>query len=131
MSNTMSNTNKLGIWMDHSKAHLIEFKKESTPLTIINTTFNHEDMESALNRSEQLMHNKRQQKQALYYNKLGNAIIPYGEVLLFGPTNAKTELLNVLQSDLRFEKIKIETQPADKMTENQKNAFVQKHFSKH
>ncbi|MFT4754889.1 MAG: hypothetical protein ACI85Q_002452 [Salibacteraceae bacterium] len=127
----MSNANKLGIWMDHSEAHLIAFKKESFPLTIINTTFNHEDMESALNRSEQLMHNKRQQQQALYYKKLGNAIIPYEEVLLFGPTNAKTELLNVLQSDLRFEKIKIEVQSADKMTENQKNAFVQKHFSKH
>jgi hypothetical protein len=127
----MSNVNKIGIWMDHSEAHLIEFKKESSPLTIINTTFNHEDMEAALNRSEQLMHNKRQQQQALYYQKLGNAITPYKEVLLFGPTNAKTELFNVLQSDLRFKKIKIEVQPADKMTENQKNAFVHKHFSKH
>ena len=127
----MSNTNKLGIWMDHSEAHLIEFKKESSPLRIINTTFNHEDKESALNRSEQLMHNKRQQQQALFYKKLGNAIMPYDEVLLFGPTDAKTELLNVLQSDLRFEKIEIEVKPADKMTENQKQAFVQKYFSEH
>ena len=126
----MSNANKLGIWMDHSEAHLIEFKKKSTPLTIISTTFNHEDMESALNKSEQLMHNKRQQQQALYYKKIGKAIIPYKEVLLFGPTEAKTELLNVLQSDLRFKKIKIEVQPADKMTENQKKAFVQKYYSK-
>ena len=126
----MSNANKLGIWMDHSEAHLIEFKKKSTPLTIINTTFNREDKESALNRSEQLMHNKRQQQQALFYKKLGNEMIPYDEVLLFGPTDAKTELLNVLQSDLRFEKTKIEVQPADKMTENQKQAYVQKYFSR-
>ncbi|MFT4754497.1 MAG: hypothetical protein ACI85Q_002056 [Salibacteraceae bacterium] len=55
----MSIKNKLGIWMDHSEAHLIAFKKEPFPLTIISTTFNHEDMEAALNRSEHLMHNKR------------------------------------------------------------------------
>jgi nitrogenase subunit NifH len=130
LTNVMSNKKKLGIWMDHSEAHLIEFKKESSPLIIISTTFNHEDMEAALNRSEQLMHNKRQQQQAFYYQKIGNAIIAYEEVLIFGPTNAKTELLNVLESDLRFKKIKIEVQSADKMTDNQKNAFVKKHFSK-
>lgn len=75
------------------------------------------------------MHNKRQQQHAAYYKKLGETIISYEEVILIGPTDAKTELLNILQSDLRFKKIKIEVQPADKMSENQKQAFVKNHFS--
>ena len=125
----MSKANKLWIWMDQSDAHLREFKKESNPITIISTTFNHDDMESALNKCEQLMHNKRQQQQALYYRKKrGNAISDYEEVLIFGPMNAKTVLVNVIQSDLRFEKIKIKVQPADKMTKHLKNASVQKYF---
>ncbi|MEO6883324.1 MAG: hypothetical protein ABI199_04780 [Bacteroidia bacterium] len=126
----MPTTNKLGIWMDHSEAHLIELNNESSPTAIINNTFNHDDMEFALSKGEFLMHNKRQQHQAAYYKKLGDVIILYNEVILFGPTDAKTELLNVLRTDHRFEKIKIEVQATDKMSENKKQAFVRAHFSK-
>ena len=52
------------------------------------------------------------------------------EVLLFGPTNAKTELYNILKEDHHFDKIKIETAPSDKMTENQQYALLKEHFSK-
>jgi hypothetical protein len=50
--------------------------------------------------------------------------------LLFGPTDAKVELLNILKADLSFSKIKIETMQSDKMTENQEHAFVKDYFSK-
>jgi stalled ribosome rescue protein Dom34 len=42
------------------------------------------------------MHQKEQHEQSDYYKKIGEAIKNYQEVLLFGPTNAKTELLNLL-----------------------------------
>jgi len=125
----METANKFGIWMDHSNAHLIEFEKESTSIKTISTTFDHEDMEAALNKNENLMHNKRQQQNAIYYQKLADEISQYDEVVLFGPTDAKTELFNILKADLKFEKIKIEVKPADKMTENQQQAFVNEHFS--
>lgn len=125
----METTTKLGIWMDHSNAHLIGFAKESSLLKTISSTFNHDDKESALNKSESLMHNKRQQEQQAYYNKIGDAITDYEEVLLFGPTNAKTELLNIIKVDQRFNKIKIEAKTADKMTGNEQGAFVKKYFS--
>ena len=51
--------------------------------------------------------------------------------MLFGPTNAKTELLNLLKADHHFDKINIETKQADKMTENQQHAFVREYFFKH
>lgn len=125
----MSKSTKLGIWMDHSDAHLIAFEKESSTIKIISNNFGHDDMQSALVRSEQLMHNKRQQQNAAYYKKLGDAILIYSEVLLFGPTDAKMELFNILDADIRFEKIIIDVLAADKMTENEQYAFVKKHFA--
>ena len=76
------------------------------------------------------VHNKEQHQQSEFYKKLGEAIINYNEVILFGPTDAKAELHNILKADHRFAKIKIETKQADRMTENQQHAFVREYFSK-
>jgi len=76
------------------------------------------------------MHNKEQQQQSGYYKALGETINNFDNVLLFGPTDAKTELLNILKADMHFDKIKIETMQADKMTENQDQVFVRNYFSK-
>lgn len=83
-----------------------------------------------MGKSEKLMHNKEQHEQSEYYKKLGETIISYDEVILFGPTDAKIELFNVLRADQRFAKIKIEIKQTDKMTENQEHAFVREHFSR-
>lgn len=48
----------------------------------------------------------------------------YEHVLLFGTTNAKTELNNCLNKDLHFKDIEIDIESADKMTDNQQVAFV-------
>ena len=115
--------------MNHSRAHLIDFKKESAPAKVIKNSFMHEEVEQALNKSEQLMHNKRQQQRSFYYKKLGNALSPsYQEVLLFARADAKTKLYNILHSSFYFNKIKIEVQSAGKITEDQKQAFVKNHF---
>jgi stalled ribosome rescue protein Dom34 len=74
------------------------------------------------------MHNKRQQMHEAYYKKIAAVILKFEHVLLFGPTNAKTELYNYVNADLRFKHIKIETKAADKMTENKKVAFVRNYF---
>ena len=75
------------------------------------------------------MHVKEQHQQAAYYKELGQEIRNYDEVILFGPTNAKSELHNSLKTNALFDTIKITVEQADKMSENQQWAFVQKHFS--
>jgi hypothetical protein len=75
------------------------------------------------------MHNKEQHQQSEYYKKIGEIIKDYKEVILFGPTEAKTELFNILKADHLFENIKIEIKQTDKMTENQQHAFVKNHFN--
>lgn len=126
----MSGKKQLGIWMDHANAHLIEITKDTAVTETIESQFTHEAKEESLSRSENIMHNKEQHQQAEYYNKLGAIIRNYEEVLLFGPTNAKTELLNTLKADHLFENIKIEVKQAGKMTDNQQHAFVKEHFSR-
>jgi hypothetical protein len=127
----MATAKKLGIWMDHLNAHLMEFTVDPIETKTIQSDFNHRAKELSLHKGENRMHNKEQHQQAEYYKKLGNVIIHYKEVLLFGPTNAKIELLNTLLADHHFEKVRIEVREADKMTENQEHAFVKDYFSKH
>ena len=130
MTTTLSNSNnKLGIFMDHTNAQLIEFTNGPAITKTIASKFTNDVKKHSLNKSENLMHNKEQHQQAKYYNKIGEAIRNYGEVILFGPTEAKVELFNILKVDHNFEKIKIEVQQTDKMTENQQHAFVKDYFT--
>ena len=123
----METNNNLGIWMDHSTAHLIDINSKKENSTIV-SKFTSETKEEALIRSEILMHNKRQQMHEKFYKKIGSKILKYNHVLLFGPTNAKVELNNYLNKDLHFKDIKIEIKSADNMTDNEKDAFVKNHF---
>src|SRR5690349_16203487 len=126
----MTATKNLGIWMDHKNAHLMEFTNETNEIKIITSKSTHEATGESQNKSENVMHNKEQNQQAEYYKLLGEAIKNYDEVILFGPTEAKSELLNILREDHRFEKINIQVKAADKMTENQQHAFVRNYFLK-
>jgi hypothetical protein len=120
----------LGIWMDHMNAHLIEWTTPLMETKILSSKYTHQVKEHSLGESEKLAHNKEQHQQKDYYNQLGDVIRQYQDVLLFGPSDAKTELYNLLRADHRFKEIKIEVKPADKMTENQEHAFVRNYFSK-
>lgn len=116
--------------MDHANAHLMEFTTDPIETKTIASKFTHEVKELSLHKGENRMHNKEQHQQAEYYEKLGDAIKNYEEVVLFGPTDAKVELFNHLIKDHQFEKVRIKVEHADKMTENQQHAFVKKYFSK-
>jgi len=126
----MKATKKLGIWMDHSIAYLMEFTSNPFEIKTIESKFTQLKKMEALAKSESLMRNKKQQQLSNYYKKLVEVIKDYKRVLLFVPTNAKMELFDILSQDERFATIKIEIKDTDKMTVNQKNAFVREYFSK-
>jgi len=126
----MKKENCLGIWMDHSIANLMEFTTDPIETKKIESPFTHQEKEDGLVKSESLMHNKEQHEQNAFYKQLEKIISGYTDVILFGPTDAKVELYNILKADHHFANIKIEIAEADKMTENQQHAFVKKHFSK-
>jgi hypothetical protein len=117
-----------GIWMDHSSAQVMEYATDPGEVKTIESKFTHTSKEHSIRESENLMHNKEQHQQSEYYKELGEIIKNYEDVLLFGPTNAKVELFNILRADHLFAKIKIEVKQTDRMTENQQHAFVRDYF---
>lgn len=125
----MNLAKKIGIWMDHSIAYLLEYSSNPMEVKIIESKFTYNKKMETLSKSESLMHNKEQQQQTSYYKELIEMVKNYDHVLLFGPTNAKVELFAVLREDLHFANIKIEIKETDQMTENQKEAFVNNYFS--
>ena len=125
----MKAAKKLGIWMDHTKAHILELKKNSiTTRTIESLSLQGE--KQTFGEDESLKHNTEQDQLSDYFKRISAVIKGYQEVLLFGPTHAKTELYNVLKEDSHFNNIKIEIEATDNLTENQMSAFVKEHFKK-
>ena len=120
----------LGIWMDHASANIMALTEKPIQTITIKSAFTHEVKEAILEKSEKLMHNKEQQEQGDYYKKLIELIGDYDEVVIFGPTDAKLELLTKLRKNHLLENIQIDIKQADKMTEKQEHAFVLDYFSK-
>ena len=56
----MTTSKNLGIWMDHSNAHIMEFTTGTIETKIISSKFTHDEKVESLNKSESLMHNKEQ-----------------------------------------------------------------------
>ena len=121
---------KLGIWMDHSNAHLIEFSSEAVDTKTITSDFSNEDKVETLKRSEGEMHHKENQKLTTYYKNLAEVIGNFDEVLLFGPTDAKVELFNFMKEHHKYDKIKIEVKNTDKMRDAEQHHFVRDYFKR-
>ena len=125
----MKTRKRLGIWMDHSIAHLMEFTNKHFEVKTIESKLTNEVKKESLSNSESLLSNKKKGLLLAYYKKLSEAIKDYEQVILFGPTNAKIEFFDLLSEDIRFLKIKFEIKNTDEMTENQQQDFVQEYFS--
>jgi len=123
----MNSKKKLGIWMDYSSPHLIDPDKNKNQ--IIESKFSSDIQKEVMKKGEKHLHNKEEQFQQSYFNEIADQIRGYDQVLLFGPTNAKKELNHYLNEKEQFKHVKIALESADKMTENEKNAFVKKHFN--
>ena len=126
----MKSSKQLGIWMDHSNANIMELSKGEVITVTLESTPAFPDPIEDLRMDERLMHNKVQNEQSDFFEKLSIIIHDYDEVLLFGPTSAKTELFNLLKANRRFENIKISVESTDKITENQQKAFLKEFFIK-
>ena len=114
---------KLGIWMDDACAHLMELTSDPIEIKTIESKYSHHSKEQSMSMSEKPMYNNQQHEQTEYYKQLAEVIKNYEEIILFGPSNAKVELYNILRADHHFSKIKIEIKQSDKMTKNQQHVL--------
>ncbi len=119
----------LGVWMDHSSACFFAYDG-GIILHQIESSFTHQNKMKSLSHSESGMHHKEHQLQEQYFKIIGDEILKYKDVLLFGSTNAKLELHNYLLKNHLFDAIKFDIKSADKMTDHQQKAFVKRYFIK-
>jgi hypothetical protein len=126
----MKNIKQLGIWMDHSNAYLLELINDTIETERVVSELSDPEAEFNFYKGEKLINKKERHLQLKYYKNLGEIIKKYQEVVLFGPTDAKSELLNLLKTDHLFEKIKTEAINSGKMTESQMHTFVREYFRK-
>jgi hypothetical protein len=126
----MEKIKQIGIWMDHSSAILMELHDDTIIESKIVSEFTHQEKENSLmSKGEKHMHIKEHHLQLSYFKKLSEIIRNYQNVILFGPTDAKDELFNLLKTDHLFNNIKIEVKHSDKMTKNKMHDFVKEYFS--
>jgi hypothetical protein len=124
----MGKNKLLGIWMDHSDAYLMELINDAIITKSIVSETDHKEKEDNWDGHEKHIHTKEQHQQLSYYKKLRDAIVEYQKVVIFGPTDAKNELFNLLKDDHLFEDISIKVLNSDKMTESQMHTFVREYF---
>ncbi|MDM8161156.1 hypothetical protein QUH73_15125 [Labilibaculum sp. K2S] len=120
---------KLGVWMDHTIAHIIEIKENTIASSTVESLSSQGEKQN-FGKDESLKHNTEQDQLSEFYKRLSTVIRDYSEVILFGPTDAKTELYNLLKEDSQFNNITIDIETTDKLTENQMHAFVKEYFAK-
>jgi len=115
--------------MDHNKAQIMEMKNYSILSNIINSNTTIGDKPNFGN-DESLQQNTEQDQLKEYFKSLSKVIKGFEEVVLFGPTNAKTELFNLLREDSHYNDIKIEVETTDNLSVNQMHAFVRDYYKK-
>lgn len=120
----------LGIWMDNEIAHLIEFVPNHMKTTLIVSKFALHEKARKLNQENNLNDKQEYHQQLDYFLEIASKIKNYEDILLFGPTNAKTELYNLLKLDPGFARVKLDIKRTGNMTEKQKYDFVIQHFLK-
>ena len=120
----METVKKIAVYMDHFMAIIIEYTNSAQAIKTIKSEFNRSEKREILQKGESQMQNKEQDMQLEFYSKLREELLSYDSVLLFGSTNAKTELLNILQADAKFLNVEFTLKNTDKLTENQQIAFV-------
>ena len=126
----MTRTTKAGICMDYSFSRIMEFSTLPMVIKTIQSKFTQEEKKLSLAISENFMHTKELLYQTEYFKQLAEIIKKYEEVIIFGQTNAKFELLDVLVTDHLFDKIRIDLIMTDNLSEHQQNIFVRNHFLK-
>lgn len=135
---------KIGIWMDHSTAQLMEYGRSANEIQTIHseyvshprtkgmgsdtTTFSSSGFHVSNN--EYKKNKIKQQKYGEYYDKLEHLLLGYEDILLLGATNAKEEFFNRIKDKPTFKNKKIYIHTTDHLTPNQLAALINKEFFK-
>ena len=136
-------TNKVAVFLDHASAEIIGFENNSSfiietvdsPYERIKRDEGEGSDKAKFGASPQFASNNENRKNNIaqnelkeYFSILEQKLMKYDNILLFGPTTAKDKLRNVLAENKHFADKNITVETSDKISDNQKLAFVKEYF---
>jgi stalled ribosome rescue protein Dom34 len=93
----------LGIWMNDSSAHLINFENGLVVEKIVLSEHTTSSPPLSSSSDDSVPPNNP----SGYYDRIRERLMEYDDIVLFGPSIYKSQLLRYLQNDVRFDRIKI------------------------
>jgi hypothetical protein len=131
--------NNLGVWIDGTKAVIVNLSKDSVTEVIANidSKTNHltdGDKGDFLgaghhNGNEKTIDERKNHQTQLFLNNVMTEIRGADGIYVFGPSEMKSHLKTQIESDKKLSTVLKAVDSADKMTENQIVAAVKKQFA--
>ena len=130
-----------GVWLDHAEAKIIAYYPGACEIFYVRSPYSrrvripgqksdtsvYEHLFASNNESRK--HNRKMHELGIYYNILADKLTLFEDILLFGPTEAKDELHNILKKDKRFLHKTIQVKSAPQMTEAEMISYTKKFFT--
>ena len=141
----MEHYKQVGVWIDHSKAHLIGFKSgQARLLETVDSPFESvkriegEGRDMArfspnpehYSNNEYKKHHIAQHEINEYLRMMEEKLVNFEDILLFGPGTMKERMKNRLREKKAFDGKWLSVEPSDKLTENQLLAYVRNFYTK-
>lgn len=116
-----------GVWLDNHQAMIIssgnsEANGEYNILNKVSAT------ETQGGGSEHSMNNGKQSEHLKYFKAISKLLMPYDEILLFGPGQSQEQFKHHLQDDVQFKTTQITVDSSDQLTDPQRIAKVREFF---
>lgn len=124
---------KIGLWIDHREAVIVELTDKGEKITRINSDAEKQirvdggSRQDGLQTTEAIRGNKMDAQLGKYFDEITTYICDAELIQIFGPGEAKNELVKRLDEDGLKERI-TEVETMDSMTDNQIVAKVLEHF---
>ena len=124
---------KIGLWIDHREAVIVVLTNKDEKITRIRsdaekqTRFPGGSRKDGLQKTEAVRDKRLEQDLGKYFDDVIANIREAGWIQVFGPGEAKGELVKRLEAEGLKERI-VEVETTDKMTDNQIAAKVREHF---
>lgn len=131
---------KIGVWMDHSDAKLIDPEKSAVEIRTIHSVdssknkFRGEESDGIRlgnfrsSNNEFSKHRKDENADHEYFKHLADVLQGFHVIFIFGPTTAGHEFKNYLIKEKRFSDKEIVIEKSDYITEPQMFKLVKDHF---
>jgi stalled ribosome rescue protein Dom34 len=127
----MSNQNvklSAGVWMDNQNAMVIS-RPEASNLEDFEIRNKVKSKEYHGGKGEHGSNNADQANSQHFYKDIAHLLLPFDEILIFGPGKAQEEFQNYLKADMHFDRKKIVIDSADRLSDPQMIAKVRTHFA--